>query len=95
MAKFIRVGDMSAGHVPTGPGPRPAVTGSPNVNIEGKAAVRVGDKWQGHHTPPFETHAAGSSKILINGKAAAMTNTLISCGEYSGPSGSTSVNGVV
>jgi uncharacterized Zn-binding protein involved in type VI secretion len=50
----------------------PAVGGSPNVNVNGRAALRVGDP--GIHGascgPNTWTAAAGSGTVFINGKPA-------------------------
>ncbi len=61
-------GCVTCPHVVTGP----AITGSENVNINNRAAVRVGD--QGKHAPCCGPNTwvadSGSGTVFINGRAA-------------------------
>jgi uncharacterized Zn-binding protein involved in type VI secretion len=69
---------------PCGARPRPNKQGSPNVNINGRPAHRVGDAWVVHACPKRGGHGAvtvqGSPNVFINGKPAARVSDLISCG---------------
>ena len=58
--------------------PAPAQSGSPNVNINGNQAMRLGDPFQPH--PHTRVVAAGSSTVNINGKAAARKGDPLTCG---------------
>ena len=64
----VRLGDICTGHncFP----PRPSVTASTNVSINGRGAVRVGDLWAPHtcETTPG-TQTGGSSTVFVNGLA--------------------------
>lgn len=81
---IVRKGDKSAGsdRAP----PTPATSGSPDVMINGKAAVRVGDSYASHARPKQKPHSrvasVGSSTVVINGKAAHRIGDGISCGDY-------------
>ena len=79
MASLGRLGDISqamadAHGCPACPHPvsGPAIAGSPNVNVNGRAALRVGDP--GVHAsccgPNQWTAQAGSATVFINGKSA-------------------------
>jgi uncharacterized Zn-binding protein involved in type VI secretion len=85
MPAVVRVGDMSAGHPHCYP-PTPAVSGSPDVFVNGKAAVRVGDSWATHgacpvHSPHSGSSSSGSSSVFVNGKALCRVGDSISCGD--------------
>ena len=72
-------GCRSCPHICSGP----AVSGSPNVNVNNRAALRVGDT--GVHAgccgPNQWTAYAGSSSVFINGKAAVrQTDATKHCG---------------
>lgn len=75
------LGDMTAGHCFQ---PVPAVEGSANVFIGGKAVVLVGSKYP-PHTCGKQTHqgmlAQGSSSVFINGKAVGRVGDKLSCGD--------------
>ena len=79
MASLGRLGDLSQAMqdnhgCPGCPHPvvGPAIAGSPDVNVNGRAALRVGDP--GIHSAccgPNQWNAlSGSSSVFINGKAA-------------------------
>lgn len=77
-----RLGDIGTGHgcYP----PRPIVTSSPNVFVDGKPASRVGDSYIPHacpNTPPHgAVQASGSPTVKINGRAVSRIGDAISCG---------------
>lgn len=77
MPAAARQSDMCTGH--PGCKPRPALTGSPNVFINGLPAHRLGDQWAKHcgHTGVL---AAGSSSVFVNGLALGRVADPISCG---------------
>jgi uncharacterized Zn-binding protein involved in type VI secretion len=65
------------------------IAGSPNVFIENKAVVRVGDAIAGHGKPP---HAApvmsqGSGTVFINNIAVCREGDKASCGHTTSGSG--------
>lgn len=82
MPAITRQGDSDTGHDKC-PG-TPLSGGSPNVNINGKAAGRVGDSYVPHgcdiHVPHSGTIASGASHVFINGKAAGRVGDPVSCG---------------
>lgn len=85
MPASVRKGDMSSGHPHCYPA-TPAVEGSPNVFVNNRAAVRLGDAWATHgacdqHTPHSGVSSSGSSSVFINGKAACRIGDSISCGD--------------
>lgn len=63
--------------------PRASTTGSPNVFVNGKAALRVSDQF-GPHTCGTNTHSGvitvGSNTVFANGKKLARIADNISCG---------------
>lgn len=63
--------------------PRESSEGSPNVFINDKPALRVGDKFAAH-TCGDSTHdgvcSSGSGKVFINSKPAARVGDDVSCG---------------
>lgn len=85
MPKATRLGDIGSGHACHFP-PTPAIMASPDVNIEGIAAVRQGDAYAPHACPtcPAPPHprslSAGSGTVNINGKPAGRVGDAISCG---------------
>ncbi|PYE85161.1 PAAR domain-containing protein [Phyllobacterium leguminum] len=85
MPASVRKGDIGSGHGCHYP-PTPAMTGSPNVLINGIPAVRVGDAYAAHGCPscPAPAHgraqAAGSPTVFINGRPAARIGDAIDCG---------------
>ncbi|WP_163832354.1 PAAR domain-containing protein [Spartinivicinus ruber] len=82
MPAATRLGDICTGHgcFP----PRPSVTGSANVVINGKPAVKMGDMYMSHgcsNCPPHPgSLAGGSSSVVINGSPAGRVGDSISCG---------------
>ncbi|MDE1463256.1 PAAR domain-containing protein [Spartinivicinus poritis] len=72
MPAATRLGDICTGHgcFP----PRPSITGSANVLINGRPAIKAGDMYMPHGCPNCPPHpgslAAGSSSVTINGSAA-------------------------
>jgi len=82
MPAASRLGDACTGHgcFP----PRPGISASPTVFINGIAAHRVSDPWNVHCCPGAGCHdgvvAAGSGTVKINGLAAARIGDAISCG---------------
>lgn len=85
MPSAARVGDIQSGHACHCP-PTNAISGSPNVLINGSAAVRVGDSFAPHGCPLclIPVHpvvlAEGSSSVLINGSPAGRVDDPTSCG---------------
>jgi uncharacterized Zn-binding protein involved in type VI secretion len=81
MAAAVRMGDRSAGHCFF---PRPNISGSPNVFINGLGAHTLGGKWPIHicgkkkHT---STTSQGSPNVFINGKAMARVGDKLNCGD--------------
>lgn len=76
--------DMCSGH-PEGATyypPRPAITGSPDVFVEGLPAVRFGDQWA-PHTNLFKVHGGvgigGSFTVFCNGVPLVRQTDLIDC----------------
>lgn len=65
----------------------PAIEGSPNVIINGKPAVRVGDHFASHSLPfpPIMPHdsvaAQGSKTVFVNGKALSRIGDQTSCSD--------------
>ncbi|MCG7626733.1 PAAR domain-containing protein [Epibacterium sp. MM17-32] len=64
--------------------PTPASSGSGDVGINGKPALREGDAFAPHAKPKHPPHAralwAGSSSVFINGKPAGRVGDSIDCG---------------
>lgn len=77
-----RIDDISSGHscFP----PRPCVTGSSNVIINSRQAMRVGDLFKVHCCGK-KCHegnlAEGSSTVFINGQQAGRIGDPVSCGD--------------
>ncbi|MBQ3435327.1 MAG: PAAR domain-containing protein [Selenomonadaceae bacterium] len=82
MPRATRLGDCDTGHdfCP----PRPLVSASPNVFINGKNAGRTGDSYALHKCPLHKPHvghiASGSASVYINGKSAGRIGDAVSCG---------------
>lgn len=77
--------DMCSGH-PAGPtyfAPRPAITGSPTVFVDGIPVVRMTDMW-GPHTNLITTHpspgAGGSMTVFADGIPVMRIGDPIACG---------------
>lgn len=64
--------------------PRPIVSGSANVFVNGSPASAAGDGVAVHKAPKKPPHggavASGSSSVFINGKPAARIGDAVSCG---------------
>ncbi len=82
MPKAARKGDTGSQH--QGFPPTKAISGSPNVEINGRAALRKGDALQPHAKPKHPPHprsvAVGSGTVEINGRPAARVGDAIDCG---------------
>jgi uncharacterized Zn-binding protein involved in type VI secretion len=68
--------------------------GSPNVHIEGKPAVRIGDSINPHGRPPH-THAvmaSGSSSVFVNNIPVCRSGDTATCGHVTSGSGSVFAN---
>lgn len=82
MPAVTRVGDNNTGHDACPP--TALSSGSPNVNINGIPAGRVGDPYIPHGCPAHVPHvgniAAGAPHVFINGKAAGRIGDPVSCG---------------
>lgn len=80
--KLVTLGDLGTDH--EGFPPTPVIAGSPDVYIDGKPAIRVGDPLAPHSKPKHPPHpriiVSGEPSILINGKPAAVTGGAIDCG---------------
>ncbi|MBQ9365062.1 MAG: PAAR domain-containing protein [Schwartzia sp.] len=59
-------------------------SGSPDVNINGRGAGRVGDSYAAHGCPAHPPHtgviASGSGTVFINGRQAGRIGDPVSCG---------------
>lgn len=81
---MARIIDVCSGH-PTAPS-RPPATGSMDVLVNNMPAVRAGDLWVPHGSPPHTgIGMVGSMTVLINGLPAMRTGDPISCGSVVGP----------
>jgi len=86
MPAVVRVGDNSTGHgcYP----PMAATTGSPNVFVNSRPVVRVGDYWNSHACPGSLPHdgvaSSGSSSVFANGRPIVRVGDSISCGDTAG-----------
>lgn len=84
MPKAGQKGNLCTGHG-TWP-PRPSISGSDNVTIEGKSALRKGDGYAVHCSTvkPYPCHAGsqakGSSTVFVNNKPLARVGDDVSCG---------------
>ncbi|MBA8903642.1 MULTISPECIES: PAAR domain-containing protein [unclassified Phyllobacterium] len=85
MPAQARLDDIGSGHDCHFP-PTNAIEGSPDVIINGKNAVRVGDAYAPHGCPscPAPSHgralAVGSPTVFINGRPAGRIGDAIDCG---------------
>lgn len=82
MAGIVRLNDSSTSH---GDFPSSkAVSGSPNVFINGKPVIRVGDPFEEHCDSDGICHngkaSSGSSKVFANGKPICRIGDSIDCG---------------
>lgn len=82
MPAATRLGDCCTGH--DGCGSTSLVDCSPNVNINGKGAGRLGDSYASHGCLAHPSHQdkidAGSSTVFINGLPAARVGDAVSIG---------------
>lgn len=82
MPSVIRVGDNCTGHGAFPP--RPASSGSPNVFINGRPVVRVGDSYAVHCDPSPSCHggkaSTGSATVFANGIPICRNGDSVSCG---------------
>ena len=84
MPSAATVGSSTTGH--DGYPPVTFPSGSPNVMINGKPALRQGDGGVTHSKPKGGTHevivSGGSSKVFINGKPAARAGDPCGDGDF-------------
>lgn len=77
-----RQGDCCTGHDSCPP--VPLVEFSPNVNINGRGAGRIGDHYAPHGCVVHSSHpdniSAGSSTVFINGRSAGRVGDSVSIG---------------
>ena len=72
MQAAATLGDSDTGHGSYPP--RPNIAGSPDVQINGKPAHRLGDAWPPHckTVKPYDCHGAGtaggSATVFVNGQ---------------------------
>lgn len=82
MAAATRFGDYCTGH--DGCGAVPLAESSPNVNINGKGAGRLNDRYSVHgcvvHAPHQDSIFAGSSTVFINGLPAGRVGDAVAIG---------------
>jgi uncharacterized Zn-binding protein involved in type VI secretion len=83
MPGIARLGDICTGH--GGWPPRPIVSASPKVRVDGIPVARVGDSLASHTNPAIpETHAgtisSGNSKVRADGIPIARIGDSVSCG---------------
>ncbi len=82
MPAVSRLNDMSSGHDACPP--VPAVSGSHNVNVNGRPVLRIGDIFAAHGCPVHPVHTpmitTGSTKVFVNGRAIARIGDQIGAG---------------
>ena len=82
MPAAARKGDTDTGH--DGFPPTPITSASPDVEIDGIPAARMGDALAPHDKPKSPPHgraiAGGSSTVFINGQPAARVGDAVDCG---------------
>ena len=83
MGKAItRLGDLGSGHDSFPP--RPSISASGNVYVNGIAVHREGDSWAIHCSPAPSCHGgsllSGSSSVYVNGLQCGRIGDPISCG---------------
>ena len=63
--------------------------GSPNVFVDGAAAVRIGDAVTGHGDAPHDspTMSAGSGSVFVNGIGVCRAGDAATCGHTASGSG--------
>lgn len=77
MSAVTRLGDITTGH--DGFPPRPSVSASSTVFVNGLGVVRMGDSYAGHPHPG--SLSSGSSTVFIEGKACGRIGDSVSCGD--------------
>lgn len=86
MPNAARLMDYCSGHGDFPP--RPCISASTNVFINGRGAVRVSDVWDTHCNPAPSCHngttVSGSTRVFINGLPAARVGDSIDCGSVIG-----------
>ena len=87
MPAAARLGDPTTGHGAFSPRSS-AATGSTDVFINGRGAVRVGDSWpehsdgnSSHEHDPLSKQTTGSPTVFVNGQPLARIGDSISCGD--------------
>ncbi|MFS4438713.1 PAAR domain-containing protein [Paracoccaceae bacterium GXU_MW_L88] len=82
MPSACRKTDIGAGHDKCPDSP--AIAGSPDVEVNGLPALRVGDALEVHgcsrHKPHGRAVDAGSATVFVNGKPLARVGDAIDCG---------------
>ncbi len=96
MAAATRNGDCCTGHDSCAPVPLAGC--SPNVNINGRGAGRMGDAYLPHGCIVHPSHkdkiASGSSTVFINGvPAARVGDAVVSAGSVKDGSGNVFIGG--
>tara|TARA_Y100001968_G_C19208306_1_gene643477 strand:- start:416 stop:703 length:288 start_codon:yes stop_codon:yes gene_type:complete len=86
MPNAARLADFCTGHGSFPP--RPCITASNTVFINGRGAHRMNDSWDTHCNPAPSCHkgttSSGSSKVFINGFPAARVGDSVDCGSMIG-----------
>jgi len=81
MPGIHRLGDVGTGHGCWPP--RPIISGSSNVLVNGIPATKIGDSYAVHCCPPpchGGSQASGNPTVLVNGSPVARQGDSISCG---------------
>ncbi|MDB6183278.1 PAAR domain-containing protein [Paracoccus fistulariae] len=82
MPSVSRKTDLGAGHDRCAG--TPAISGSPDVELNGLPALRLGDRLEPHscskHKPHERTVAEGSSTVFVNGRSLVRIGDAIDCG---------------
>lgn len=98
MPQIVRVGDLCTGHGCWPP--RPCVSGSSNVFMDGIGAHRGGDRWATHCKPCGKRRGChtgvlqnGSGSVFANGKKLGRVGDNISCGSRCAKGSSTTFCG--
>lgn len=76
-----RLGDLCSGHGDFPP--RPSISASPNVFVNGRALLRLGDAYAIHcnaSTCHGGAVASGSATVYCNGQPVARVGDAVSCG---------------
>ncbi len=84
MPAVTRLGDVCTGHgcFP----PRPSISSSSNVFVNGIPVVRVGDDYAPHGCSNCRPHpgklASGSATVFVNGRPVGRVGDAVSCGSF-------------